>query len=96
MYSTCFRNSGRYSHHRRRVYSHCLHHCLARYFHSIENFGTQGRTPGFRNHMLCRDGIRSNHHAETPPEINYPSYSEGPVSGLVAGPITLLRSMLHD
>ena len=29
-------------------------------------------------------------------EINYPSYSEGPVSGLVAGPITLLRSMLHD
>jgi len=45
--------------------------------------------------MVCRDGIRSNHHAETYHADNYPNSYEGPVSGLVAGPVTLLESTLH-
>ena len=62
----------------------------SRYFHSIENLGNHGRTPGFRNHMVCRYRIRSNYHAKTYPADNYPRYCEGLVSGLVAGPVTLL------
>jgi hypothetical protein len=45
--------------------------------------------------MVCRYGIRSNYHAETYHADNYPNYYEEPVSGLVAGPVTLLQFTLH-
>ena len=45
--------------------------------------------------MVCRYGSRSNYHAETYPADSYPRYCEGPVSALVAGPVTLLHSTLH-
>ena len=45
--------------------------------------------------MVCRYGIRSTYRPETYHADNYPNSYEGPVSGLVAGPVTLLQSTLH-